>query len=243
MSEPKIDFTFGSNIILSYKRLSYTAWYALAEFVDNSFQSFSNSVLVNKDWPEGEKLEVSITYDNNEKVLRIKDNARGMSREELDRALQVGTPPPNPTGLSEYGMGMKTAACWFGDKWSIRTKELGSKTEYFVEVDVSKVAKGNTSLNVQTKTKEDKDLHYTILEIKDLHRIFQAATRTNIKDHLGSIYREMIRAGKMDITFNETKIEAPFDYDSEVFNKYADGREMRVKVNVKVHTCLSNSPS
>ena len=202
MSEPKIDFTFGSNIILSYKRLSYTAWYALAEFVDNSFQSFSNSVLVNKDWPEGEKLEVSITYDNNEKVLRIKDNARGMSREELDRALQVGTPPPNPTGLSEYGMGMKTAACWFSNLWMVKSKAIGEDFATEAKFDIEKITKEkNDRLSYKT-SKMNKNSHYTIVTLKDLNHNPRGKSVERIKDHLASMYRAFINKDEIEIRYN-----------------------------------------
>ena len=35
-----MDVVIGPEIIRSYKRLSYTPWHALAEFIDNSTQSF-----------------------------------------------------------------------------------------------------------------------------------------------------------------------------------------------------------
>ena len=35
-----IDLVIGTEAIRSYKRLSYKSWYALAEFVDNSTQSY-----------------------------------------------------------------------------------------------------------------------------------------------------------------------------------------------------------
>ena len=48
MSE-KIPFNIGPNVILSYKRLDYKIWYALAEFIDNSTQSYiSNRKVLEK---------------------------------------------------------------------------------------------------------------------------------------------------------------------------------------------------
>ena len=35
--------------------------------------------------------------------------------------------PPDRSGLSEFGMGMKSAACWFAPRWSVRTKALGAQ--------------------------------------------------------------------------------------------------------------------
>ena len=36
------DFDIGPSSIMAYSRLSYTLWYALAEFIDNSTQSREN---------------------------------------------------------------------------------------------------------------------------------------------------------------------------------------------------------
>jgi|HubBroStandDraft_6_1064221.scaffolds.fasta_scaffold71331_3 hypothetical protein len=37
-----IGFKFGPQVVQSYRRLSYTPWHALAEFVDNSTQAYLN---------------------------------------------------------------------------------------------------------------------------------------------------------------------------------------------------------
>ena len=130
-----VAFEVGPDIVSSYKRLSYTPWHALAEFVDNSTQSFANNadVLTRKLQEEQEQLSVRITYDREEGLLRIVDNAMGMDEETLKHALVLGRPPKNRTGRSRYGLGMKTAAFWFGDVWSIRTKKLGETYEITVE--------------------------------------------------------------------------------------------------------------
>ena len=70
---------------------------------------------------------LSIAYDPGQDngMLRVTDNAMGMSYSDLERALYIAMPPLNRTGRSRYGMGMKTAAFWIGKKWSITTKKLG----------------------------------------------------------------------------------------------------------------------
>jgi hypothetical protein len=57
-----ITLKIGLDAINSYKRLDYTAWHALAEFVDNSTQSyFDNREILDADYKkEREKLTVSI---------------------------------------------------------------------------------------------------------------------------------------------------------------------------------------
>src|SRR4030043_211989 len=95
----------GLDVIRSYKRLSYTPWHAIAEFVDNSTQSyFDNRSVLDKAYSEnGESLEVSIVYDKDSGLIRIADNALGMSYDELDYAMHVGAKPTNCSGRSQYG--------------------------------------------------------------------------------------------------------------------------------------------
>ena len=77
-----------------------------------------------------------MAYDSEKNALTIVDNAHGMEMEELTRAVVLDRPPPDPTGRCEYGMGLKTAACWFGTTWTIRTSKLGSNRQYMARVHV-----------------------------------------------------------------------------------------------------------
>ncbi len=123
-----IELHIGPEIIRSYKRLSYTLWHALAEFVDNSVQSYLNNqeALDADNSEEGPSLTVSIKYSSSGSgTLTVEDNAMGMSEDELRDALHLGKIPSDTSGRSEFGMGMKTAACWFGNYWTVRTKKLG----------------------------------------------------------------------------------------------------------------------
>jgi Histidine kinase-, DNA gyrase B-, and HSP90-like ATPase len=157
----------GVQAIRSYKRLPYTAWHALAEFVDNSTQSYMNhretldTALQNDERP----FEVSIAYDKGTDLLRIADNAMGMSLAELEYALRIGQPPADTSGRSKYGLGMKMAACWFGEVWSIRTKRLGETVEHEVTVRVEDVALGDTELPYIARAGQPSESHYTIIEV------------------------------------------------------------------------------
>lgn len=162
-----VQLKLGLEHIRSYKRLAYTAWHAFAEFVDNSTQSFfDNRAALEAAYDvEDDLLTVSIVLDRDSDLIRIADNAMGMSYAELERALHVGMPPENPTGRSRYGMGMKTAACWFGDRWTVTTKKLGETVEHRVVVDVEQIASGSPDVNYSSREGLSPDLHYTIVEI------------------------------------------------------------------------------
>lgn len=200
----------GLNAVANYKRLDYEIWYALAEYVDNSTQSYfnNNEALDAAYAEEGVGLEVRIAYDRqgDKSVLRIGDNAMGMSYEELEHALQIAVPPDNPSGRCRYGMGMKTSSCWIGNKWTIKTKKLGETTEYLVEVDVDRLTEGNPDLKTTVTEGVDPSLHYTVIEISDHNREFKGRTIGKIKRFLRSMYRQDISAGVLSLYYGPEKL-------------------------------------
>ncbi|MEX2283965.1 MAG: ATP-binding protein [Gemmatimonadota bacterium] len=195
-----LEFRVGPDTINSYRRLSYEPWYAIAEFVDNSTQNyFDNKDALDMAFAEeGDSLHVAITYDREAGYLRIADNAMGMSYEELKRALHVGLPPANATGRSRYGMGLKTASSWMGNRWKITTKKRGEQYEYQVTVDVRQIAAGEPGLDEHPSLKPA-DKHYTIIEIFEHNRSFQGRTLGKIANYLSSMYREDFRRGVLTL--------------------------------------------
>jgi hypothetical protein len=117
------ELTIGSGAIKNYARMPYTMWFALAEFIDNSTQSRLNYPdLVDEALKkEGTPLTVEIKYNVTQRELTIIDNSIGMTKDDLIAALKIANPTKDSKGRSKYGMGMKTAACWIGNKWKIET--------------------------------------------------------------------------------------------------------------------------
>ena len=201
-----IQLIIGPDAITSYRRLAYSPWHALAEFVDNSTQSyFDNKARLDEQMQKDEDkpLTVSIVYDKENDLLRVSDNAMGMSLLELEHALHVARPPANTSGRSKYGMGMKTAACWIGDKWTITTKKLMEDMEHSVTVEVKKVANGEPDAVVHTSKPKPADMHYTIVEIVEMNRTFQGRTLGKIGEFLRSMYRSDIQAGVLHLRWRD----------------------------------------
>jgi hypothetical protein len=217
----------GLDVLRSYKRLPYTAWHALAEFVDNSTQSyFDNRAALDKAFAEdGASLEVSIIYERDGSgLIRISDNAMGMSYEELARALHVGLPPVNTSGRSRYGLGMKMAACWYGDKWTIVTKRLGETSEYTVSVDVERAAEGDNELQESRIDNLPPTSHYTRIEITNLNRKPQGRTLGKIRDFLTQMYRLDIQRKVLILSWQNVILAAPENWQ---FLKDSLGTEYR----------------
>lgn len=203
----------GLDAIASYRRLSYTAWHAIAEFVDNATQAyFDNRESLDEVYrEEDEKLNVNIAYEkaegDSDGLLRVVDNSIGMSQKELDRAMHIAKRPKDPSGRSRYGLGMKTAACWIGDLWSVRTKKLGETTEHRVTVDVPRIVQGDADLQYQSTGDKDPEQHYTIIEVKKHNQVFRGRTLSKIKQFLRSMYRVDLREGWLRLTWRGQELE------------------------------------
>jgi Histidine kinase-, DNA gyrase B-, and HSP90-like ATPase len=209
-----IDFRIGNRAILRYKSLDYKIWYALAEFVDNSSQSyFNHKDELDEIYREtNDRFTVHIVTNRGDS-LEISDNAYGMTRSQLKKALTIGAEPEDTSGRNEFGMGLKTAACWLGDVWTIKTKAVGSLEELEVRFDVNGIAMGTETLNivVRIRPESERKLGFTNLLIEKLHNPIATKTKTKIIDFLQSIYRVDLRTGQMDLQYDHV----PMVYEGE----------------------------
>lgn len=188
------------DILNGYQRLSYKPETAIAEFVDNSTASYyENQAILDL---LGESLEIHIDYDSSQKILEIRDNAWGMDKQTFADALTIAKRPEKQGGRNEYGMGMKTAASWFGKNWTVITKTRGLDEEYTANVNIdSLVASKENEIKIKTKKIND-DSHYTIIRITNLSRKIQGRTIEKLVKELSSIYRSDINSGSISIYVN-----------------------------------------
>lgn len=186
----------GVNVLSVLPHLNYKSWFALAEFVDNSIQSSIDNITHLK-CTDGEqyKLRVDINFDAASNMIVILDNAAGISSGDYQRAFRPAEIPPNASGLSEFGMGMKSAACWFAPNWSVRSSALGESIENTVIFDIEKIVQDSIEeLNVLSMNVSEKK-HYTEIRLENIRRFPRGKTIQKIKEHLSSIYRVYIREG------------------------------------------------
>lgn len=193
------DFEFEVNIepdasaLRMFRSMSFTPWYALGEFVDNSITSALKHFddLKAKNGPDYE-LEVSITFPPGENALVVEDNAAGITREDMHRALKTGVPPEDTSvGLSKHGVGMKAASLWWGGHVIIDTYPLNEPNGWHVEIDASE--DGDVTSMVQVRKIKHRGYSGTRLEVRELwKKTPQSKTITSIKSYLPSIYRSFL---------------------------------------------------
>lgn len=176
MNNPSIntvDITMGQNVYTTFESLPNTVSHALADFVDNALQSYRDNKARLTEIDPDYKLHVIINITWNEEddratMISISDNAAGINQERYEKAFMPAIKPADNSGLHEFGMGLKTAACWFGNKWSVRTKAVGETEERTIVFDLNEVTKNDLKEIPVTTTEKSPSEHYTKVSITDL---------------------------------------------------------------------------
>ena len=190
-----IDIRPEVSVLGVFRHLNYRPWFAAAEFVDNAIQSFQDHQreLAQIDGGVG-KLLVKVKIDTSgDGFIQVSDNAAGIYRDEWPRALRPAEPPPDRSGLAEFGMGMKTAAAWFGRRLTVRSKALGEPYLRYITLDFDEIIEKRLETVQPTTIPAHPDEHGTDVIISGLHRPPYGRTLGKIRDHLASIYRLFLR--------------------------------------------------
>ena len=208
MSGPSfINIRPGVSILSVLHHLNYKPWFALAEFVDNSMQSYLNEAsALSKVEGDGYVLQVDVEMDPNIRRITILDNAGGIHEADYQRAFRPAELPPDVSGLNEFGMGMKSAACWFSPTWSVRSKGLGESQERTVEFDIDKIVEDSIEKLVVASKPKNNDLHYTEIRLDNVRHFPHGKTVSKIREHLASIYRIFIREQRIHLHVNGERL-------------------------------------
>lgn len=199
----------GVTILSVLKHLNYKPYYALAEFIDNAIDSYlKNEKELRKVEGEDFKLRVDIEFDTNNKRITIKDNAAGIHSNDFQRAFRTAELPPDNTRLSEFGMGMKSAACWFTNNWQAKSKSINEIEERTISFDISKIVEDKIEeLEIKSKS-VNLNSHYTVITLFDIEEKMPIRRGLGkVKRHLSSIYRDFFRREILDLYINGEKLE------------------------------------
>lgn len=178
-----------------FRSMSFTPWYALGEFIDNSI----TSALLNIDALKIEhghdyRLRVTIEFDESQNMLTVSDNAAGIERGDIARAMKTSEPPIDTSrGLSLHGVGMKAAAFWWGRTLELETHSLVDGTGWSVSVDLNNLDE-NSSGFTRVLPLETQHASGTTIRIRNVwpERYPRTRTPSSIKKFLPSIYRSFV---------------------------------------------------
>ena len=196
-----------ASILNVFSRLSYKVWYAIAEFVDNSTQSYISHADELTNSENNYKLVVRVKYNAVENTLTIIDNAYGMEIDKFRDAILLDSRNAEQKGRNEFGMGLKTAASWFGNIWSVTSTQYGSENQVSATIDIPRLKKEGLN-NIQIHREfVAKQAHGTTIQIKDVtKKITASRTIGKIRDLLSCMYRRDINNRNIEILFNDEPI-------------------------------------
>jgi hypothetical protein len=205
---PVVNIRPGVGILSVLRHLNYQPWFALAEYVDNSLQSYlRHRELLRKDEGESYKLCVEILVDPNDGTILVRDNAAGIRSSEFTRAFRPAEIPPDRSGLNEFGMGMKSASCWFAPRWTVRTSAIGEPIERTVRFDVATIIKDSLNELKVTSIPAKPEVHFTEIRLFNPFHVPYGRTVAKIKEHLADIYRFYLRTGELTLLFNDDALQ------------------------------------
>jgi hypothetical protein len=189
-----VDVRPDASALRIFRNMSYTEWYALGEFIDNSITSSmqNHDELVSRNGRDY-KLRVEIEIDKESKSIVVRDNAAGITRENIASAVRAGSMPVNnETGLSIHGVGMKAAAFWWGSRLSIETHPISSSVGWSVVIDLDEIDERRNG-DIRVEEIKHRGFPGTVITIGKLHKgVPRTKTISTIRSYLPSIYRTFV---------------------------------------------------
>ena len=186
--------------------ITNTPSHVLAEFVDNAIQSYKDKKAELQSQDSDYKLKVDITFEwdpeDNKRAskITIRDNAGGIGESKFVEAFKLAHTPDDNSGLNEFGMGMKTAALWLGEVWSVESSAIGEGISRKIVFDLNNVMANELKTLPVTHKPEYTKEHYTLVTISSpTKNVPSIKSLQKIKDELASIYRKYLRTNEIEI--------------------------------------------
>jgi hypothetical protein len=203
----------GIGLYALFPSLRYSPWVALGEMVDNSIQSYQEhkEELIALHGPEY-KLRIEINYSSGDSpTIQLIDNAAGIYTKDIERAFTPAMPPADKKGISQYGIGMKSSACWYANFFTIRTRALGEPIIRTVTFDIPKIIKNEIyELDIEKEEATNPMVHGTRIILRNLNQpVPVAGAAARLRSYLRSMYRDFLRTGELVLLINNEVQEAP----------------------------------
>lgn len=212
----QVEIRPGIGLYALFPSLRYSPWVALGEMVDNSIQSY----LEHKDellaiHGPSYKLRVDINFSGGDNpTVQLLDNAAGIFTKDIARAFTPAMPPTDKSGISQYGIGMKSSACWYSNYFTVRTRALNEPIIRTVIFDIPKIIREEIyNLEIEKEAESNPKIHGTRIIMRELNQpIPVAGAASRLRSYLRSMYRDFLRTGDLILTINGD-IQEPLTYN------------------------------
>lgn len=218
----------GIGLYALFPSLRYSPWVALGEMVDNSIQSYleHKEELFALHGPDY-KLRIDINFSGGENpTIQLVDNAAGIFTKDIARAFTPAMPPADKSRISQYGIGMKSSACWYSNYFTVRTRALGETFVRTVIFDIPKIIKDEIyELEIEKEPTNNPKAHGTRIIMNKLNQpIPTAGAASRLRGYLRSMYRDFLRSGELILNINgETQEPISYSWLSAPYWPNGDG--------------------
>ena len=227
-------------VIQSLRNIGYNAQTAIADIVDNSIDAQTQSIYL------------TFKYELENGYIAIQDDGTGMTDEELQMAMTIGSKDPRLSRkqkeLGRFGMGLKTASFSLGRRLCVMTKKDNMIAERCWDLDfVSEHNEWHLFRSIPEDVKQkmgsiDSESG-TIVFIDKLDRFYGYGTGKIIKSssffakvsrvqkYLEMVFHEKLEEGLM-VYINENFL-IPWDPFLRQYEKTIEGETQIIRVNKK----------
>tara|TARA_Y100000768_G_C23977459_1_gene683832 strand:+ start:80 stop:1735 length:1656 start_codon:yes stop_codon:yes gene_type:complete len=206
-SNNKVNAGADDGLLYMLQHVEYSESHALAEYVDNSIQSYlDNKSKILKINPKY-KLQISIKTSG--KTITIEDNAAGISDDRFQDAFKAGKiierRKNKNSSLGEFNMGMKAASYWFTETWKVVTKSIDENKTKMVKMNIHNIVNKSSNLDIY-EAKNNSKRGFTKIFLTNCKRSISARQFEKIRETISSIHREFLRRDIVSIKFNDQNI-------------------------------------
>ncbi|CAN2188591.1 HATPase domain containing protein [Candidatus Nanopelagicaceae bacterium] len=206
----KVQIRPGVGLLSLFPAMNYKPWFALGEMVDNSIQSYvTHRESLRKLHGNDFKLRIDINFSSgSDPRIVVEDNAAGIMEVDIERAFTPAARPYDRSGISQFGIGMKSSATWYSNFYVISSSALGENVKRTVTFDIEKIiAEEIEELEILSEPK-DVSVHGTRIVMSQLHQgIPTGATLGKIRSFITSIYREFLKSGEIIISVGDEALK------------------------------------
>jgi hypothetical protein len=198
----KLDIKPTPRVLAMLGEITFAQWQCFAELIDNSIDAFI------ADKQSGGKIDNPQIFINfptsrvsrNQARITYRDNANGMSLEQLQNAVRAGWTSNSPLdNLGLFGMGFNIATARLGNITTVWTTRCGDPEWTGIEIDFGKMQQdGEFTAPKLTRPKTNKNESGTEVEISSLKQeqlnwFAQPSSYSVIQKRIERIYGSMLR--------------------------------------------------
>lgn len=198
----KVELKFGKKFITrSLRSQSYDLETALSELVDNSIDAGSNNIDI---------IYPSRSDRRTSQLITIRDNGKGMSKDELINSMTLGSDRDyDDSEIGYFGIGMKASLAYLSEIVNIKTKRKGDSFHTTLIWNVDE----ETSFIVNTVPDDNIDECGTEITIEPGHRydIYSHTQESPVKKRFGGRYYHLLYTNELNRDQYKTQVKIMFN--------------------------------